>query len=126
MSSLILSFAALNGFLAVALGAFGAHALKNHLDDYLLGVYGTAVQYHFYHTGALLVVGLLAQTQAQAGLLKISAGAFGLGIVLFCGSLYLLALTGVRWLGAVTPLGGLAFLLGWACLGWAAWNLPDA
>lgn len=109
--------------LAVALGAFGAHALKGRLDEYALGVFHTAVQYHFYHSLALLAVGVLAVTQPQTALLKTSGWMFILGILIFSGSLYLLSLTGVRWLGAITPLGGLAFLAGWACLAATGWKL---
>ncbi len=126
MSKLFLSLAAANGFLAVALGAFGAHALKARLDDYALGIYQTAVQYHFYHCLALLGVGLLALWFPQSALLRTSGWAFVIGIAVFSGSLYILSLTGLRWLGAITPLGGLAFLVGWACLAVAGWRLVDA
>jgi uncharacterized membrane protein YgdD (TMEM256/DUF423 family) len=108
---------------AVAFGAFGAHALKARLDDYALGVFDTAVQYHMYHSLALLAVGLLALWQPDSTLLKSSGSLFTLGVLLFSGSLYILALTGTRWLGAITPLGGLAFLAGWACFAVAAWRL---
>ena len=108
--------------LAVLLGAFGAHALKASLDDYSRGIYETAVQYHFYHSLALLAVGLLAIHQPQAVLLKSSGWLFVIGLLVFSGSLYLLSITGVRVLGAVTPLGGLAFLGGWACLAAASWK----
>ena len=102
--------------LAVIFGAFGAHALKGRLDEYALGVFDTAVQYHFYHSLALMAVGVLAFSQPQTTMLKSSGWLFALGIVVFSGSLYLLSMTGVRWLGAITPLGGLAFIGGWACL----------
>ena len=109
--------------LAVGFGAFGAHALKNRLDDYAMGVFQTAVQYHFYHSLALLAVGVIALSQPQTALLRSSGWLFLLGILVFSGSLYCLAMTGVRWLGAVTPLGGLAFIAGWACLAAAGWKL---
>lgn len=109
--------------LAVAFGAFGAHALKHRLDDYARGIFETAVQYQFYHSIALLAVGVIAMSHPQAGLLKSSGWLFLLGMFIFSGSLYLLSLTGVRWLGAVTPLGGLAFIAGWACLAAASWKL---
>jgi uncharacterized membrane protein YgdD (TMEM256/DUF423 family) len=121
---LFLTLGALSGLLAVGLGAFGAHALRARLDDYGRGVYETAVQYHFYHALALLAVGLLALQQPSATLLKSGGWLFLLGTVLFSGSLYALAVSGVKWLGAVTPLGGLAFIAGWACLAAAAWKLP--
>lgn len=123
MAKLFITLASLSGMIAVAFGAFGAHALKNRLDDYSLGVYQTAVQYQFYHSLALLAVGLLALSQPQTALLRSSGWLFITGIVVFSGSLYLLSFTGLRWLGAITPLGGLAFIAGWACLAAASWNL---
>ncbi|MDG1944336.1 MAG: DUF423 domain-containing protein [Halioglobus sp.] len=123
MAKLFITLASLSAMLAVAFGAFGAHALKGRLDDYSLGVFETAFQYHFYHSFALLLVGVIALSQPQTAMLKSSGWLFLLGIVVFSGSLYLLSLTGVRWLGAVTPLGGLAFIAGWACLAAAGWKL---
>jgi uncharacterized membrane protein YgdD (TMEM256/DUF423 family) len=119
MSKLWLSLASMYGFLAVMLGAFGAHALKERLSPDLLAIWRTAVEYHFYHALALLAVGLLAR-QLQAGLLTVAGACFALGVLVFSGSLYALALSGVRVLGAITPLGGLLFLVGWACLSVAA------
>lgn len=109
------------GFLAVALGAFGAHGLRDRLSPELMAVYRTAVEYHFYHALALLAVAVLAQRLGGAALTTAGIG-FSLGILLFSGSLYALALTGVRWLGAITPLGGLLFLIGWAALLVLAWQ----
>jgi uncharacterized membrane protein YgdD (TMEM256/DUF423 family) len=123
MAKLFITLASLSGMLAVMLGAFGAHALKDKLDDYALGVFETAVQYHFYHSFALLAVGVIAISQPQTVMLKSSGWLFMLGILIFSGSLYLLSFTGVRWLGAVTPLGGLAFIGGWACLAATGWKL---
>jgi uncharacterized membrane protein YgdD (TMEM256/DUF423 family) len=123
MAKLFITLASLSGMLAVAFGAFGAHALKGRLDDYALGVFQTAVQYHFYHSLALLAVGILALSQPQTALLKTSGWMFFLGILVFSGSLYLLSISGMRWLGAITPLGGLAFLAGWACLAATGWKL---
>ena len=123
MAKLFITLASLSGMLAVAFGAFGAHALKDRLDDYALGVFETAVQYHFYHSLALLAVGVIALQQPQAALLRSSGWLFLLGIVVFSGSLYLLSMTGMRWLGAVTPLGGLSFIAGWACLAAAGWKI---
>ena len=107
-------------FVAVALGAFGAHALRARLTPDMTAVWQTAVQYHAWHALAVLAVGvLLLQWPGQrAG--EIAGWLFVAGIVLFSGSLYAMALTGVRGLGAVTPLGGVAFLAGWATLAWAA------
>lgn len=107
--------AGLFGFLGVGFGAFGAHALKARLSPELLAVYRTAVEYQFWHTLALLAVGLLALMR-PGPLLGASGWCFALGILIFSGSLYALALSGVRVLGAITPLGGLLFLAGWALL----------
>ena len=116
--------AACSGFLAVALGAFGAHALKDQLDSYAMSIFNTAVQYHMIHTLALLAVALLAVRVERPSRLLFSAGiAFTAGILIFSGSLYVLSITGVRWLGAITPIGGLGFLLGWALL--FCWALVD-
>jgi uncharacterized membrane protein YgdD (TMEM256/DUF423 family) len=112
--------------LAVLLGAFGAHALRGRLTPDLLGIYQTAVQYHFWHGLGVLAVGL-AVTQLPASVTLRWAGWLMLaGIVLFSGSLYLLATTGARWLGAVTPLGGTAFIAGWALLALAIARAPSA
>lgn len=123
MAKMFITLASLSGMLAVAFGAFGAHALKNRLDEYSMGVFQTAVQYHFYHSLALLAVGIIALNYPQAALLRSSGWLFALGIVVFSGSLYMLSFTGLRWLGAVTPMGGLAFMAGWACLAAASWKL---
>lgn len=100
-------------FLAVALGAFGAHGLKNKLSPEMLAVFETGVRYQFYHALGLLFVGWLSTFQPRAN----TAGwAFVLGIFIFSGSLYVLSLTGVRSWGAVAPFGGLSFLIGWSIL----------
>jgi uncharacterized membrane protein YgdD (TMEM256/DUF423 family) len=106
------------GFLAVALGAFGAHALKQRLSSEMLSVWRTGVEYHFYHALALLLLGLIAR-QTPSVVLNASGACFSLGVLLFSGSLYALALSEVRLLGAITPFGGLLFLAGWALLGYA-------
>lgn len=118
MGQFFLAASAISGFIAVALGAFGAHALKQRLSADMLAVYETAVQYHFYHTLALLAVAVLMVGGAQG--LKLSAVLFLVGTLIFSGSLYALALSGVKILGAVTPIGGLCLLAGWACLTYAA------
>ena len=118
MARNFLVIAALSGFLAVALGAFGAHGLKDRLAPDLMAVYQTAVQYHFYHTLVLLAVAMLLLRYPQQGILVASGSLLLVGLVLFSGSLYVLALSGVRWLGAITPLGGVAFLLAWLLLAW--------
>lgn len=110
-----LFLAALFGFLSVALGAFGAHSLKNILDAYGKSVYEKAVLYQMFHSMALLAVGVLQHLFKE---ISFSPAGFGflIGILLFSGSLYFLAITGLKWLGAITPIGGLAFLFGWAWL----------
>jgi len=109
-------------FAAVGLGAFGAHALKARLSPDFAGVYQTAVQYHFWHALGLLAVGMLLAQKPASGALAAAAWLLVAGLVLFCGSLYALALTGVRGFGAVTPIGGVAFLGGWAMVVWAAFR----
>ncbi len=106
-------------FAAVALGAFGAHALRARLAPEMAEVWRTAVQYHAWHALALLAAGLALDQHPGSTGLAAAAWLFAAGIALFSGSLYLLALTGLRPLGAVTPLGGVAFLLGWAAFAWA-------
>src|SRR6266513_3825371 len=103
------------GFLGVVFGAFGAHALRSRLSPEMLAVFETGVRYQMYHAFALLITAL-ALARFDGWLLRTAGWLFTAGIVLFSGSLYALALTGVTVLGAITPLGGLAFLAGWACL----------
>lgn len=105
---------------AVAAGAFGAHALKARLSPDLLAVYRTAVEYHFYHALGLVLVGCIVARVADTTLAAASGWLMLAGIVLFSGSLYLLVATGTRWLGAVTPFGGLAFIVAWVLLAVAA------
>lgn len=106
------------GFLSVALGAFGAHALKTRLSAEMLVVWKTAVEYQFLHALAILLVVALAERLGQT-LANTAVACFAVGVLLFSGSLYALALTGIRPLGAITPLGGIFFLVGWAVLFWA-------
>jgi len=108
----ILIVAALSGALAVMLGAFGAHGLKKVIIPDMLEVFKTGVQYQFYHTFALLAVGLFMQT-GKSKALKWAGYLFITGIVLFSGSLYVLAISGIKMLGAITPVGGVAFIAGW-------------
>jgi uncharacterized membrane protein YgdD (TMEM256/DUF423 family) len=109
-------------FAAVAVGAFGAHALKARLAPESMAIYQTAVQYHFWHALGLLAVGILLQQRPDSGALASAAWLLTAGVLLFCGSLYALALTGTRGWGAVTPFGGVAFLAAWGAVGWAAWR----
>lgn len=113
---LFLAFAAVSGFIAVAMGALGAHALKGRLAPDLVAAYQTAVQYQFWHTLAMLWIAGLWRQRLESGLLSWSAVAMLAGIVLFSGSLYALVLTEQRWFGIITPFGGLSFLAGWLLL----------
>lgn len=123
----VLAIGAGFALLGVAAGAFAAHGLATVLDARPLAIFETAARYQMYHAFALLVVGLLSLgPQFSRALLQFASGAFMLGIVLFCGSLYLLALTGIGWLGAITPIGGTAFLFGWLATLLAALKRPPA
>jgi uncharacterized membrane protein YgdD (TMEM256/DUF423 family) len=111
-----LFWAAVNGFVAVTLGAFGAHALAARVTPQRLDNWHTAVQYQMFHVVALVAVAFLIRELGPMPLLRVSGRLFLAGIVLFSGSLYLLVLSNQRWLGMVTPVGGLCFLAGWAVL----------
>ena len=119
MTRIFFFLGAVSAFIGVAAGAFGAHGLKGRIEPELLAVFETGVRYQMYHALALIAA---AWAYARQPTKVTAAGGwlFVLGIIVFSGSLYLLSLSGVRWLGAVTPLGGLAFLAGWVCLAWAA------
>ena len=116
MANTFLLIGSLLGFLGVAAGAFGAHGLRSRLSPDMLAVFETAVRYQMYHVFALLITAAVMARVGDARLLAIAGWSFIAGVVLFSGSLYALALTGISGLGAITPLGGLAFLVGWACL----------
>lgn len=123
MFRVLLLLAALFGFTGVGLGAFAAHGLKGQLSAEYLAVFQTGVHYQMLHVLALL--GLAALWQRLGGRLLTAAGVcFCVGILLFSGSLYALTLSGISVLGMITPVGGLMFLVGWLCLGLAAWRLP--
>lgn len=116
------------GFLAVALGAFGAHGLKNKLDAYSMGVFQTAVQYHISHAIVLLILAFgltFIPRVTTSNAAHVSAWAFTLGILIFSGSLYALALTGNTKLGAITPIGGLGFLIGWAGIAYMGYQFTS-
>lgn len=121
MNTAIFLSAAASGFLTVLLGAFGAHALKNSLTPADLSIWQTAVHYQMFHTAALLVLGLMPAAH-ETRTFRLAGWCLGTGIVLFSGSLYLLVLTGRTWLGGITPLGGLLFLVGWGALARHAWR----
>jgi uncharacterized membrane protein YgdD (TMEM256/DUF423 family) len=117
-----LRLGAILGFLAVGFGAFGAHGLKERLEE--LGTtanYNTAAQYHMYHALAMLAVGFVATSRPGTSA-QVAGWAFSIGVILFSGSLYALAITGDRWWGRVTPFGGVALLVGWIALAIAAWS----
>ena len=121
MDRWFLTLGSLSAFLAVGAGAFGAHAFKTRIAPDLLDVYETAARYHFFQALGLIVVAFAAAR--WPGLpVQLAGWLFLAGTLLFSGSLYLLSLTGLRWLGAITPFGGLAFLAGWLCLAWAGWR----
>jgi uncharacterized membrane protein YgdD (TMEM256/DUF423 family) len=117
MAKLFLSLSSVFGFLSVALGAFGAHALKQRFNDYQMGIFQTGIHYQFFHTLALVGVGALLLKWPDSLGLKYSGLAFVFGVLVFSGSLYLLAFTQIKWLGAITPIGGVSFLIGWILLG---------
>lgn len=124
----LLTFAGLSGAIAVMLGAFAAHGLKAILPEYLLGVFETGVQYQFIHTLAILACGVLLQMKLGAKSQKyffIAAICFIIGILCFSGSLYALALTGIKWFGPITPFGGLLFIIGWGVFSFAALNIKE-
>lgn len=118
MAKSIIVWAAALLAIAVGVGAFGAHALKDTLSEEYLKVYQTGVQYHFYHALGMLLIGVLAVSYPSK-LLKLAAIFLALGILLFSGSLYALAITGVKTLGIITPFGGVSFIAGWLLLIWA-------
>ncbi|MBW4658437.1 MAG: DUF423 domain-containing protein [Drouetiella hepatica Uher 2000/2452] len=127
MIRIFLTIAAILGGTSVAAGAFATHALKDRLSERAIEIFETGARYQMYHALALLLVGLLlsqAEGQSESGrsLLTFTGCAFMAGVAIFSGSLYALSFSGIKWLGAITPLGGLAFLLGWGSLAIAAWG----
>ncbi|RHX87797.1 DUF423 domain-containing protein [Leptospira stimsonii] len=115
----ILILSSISGFLAVAIGAFGAHALKPYLTPEMIVIYETGNKYHLIHSIPPLILAITGYVQSSRFAL-ISSILYLAGIFIFSGSLYLLAITGIRVLGAITPIGGISFLLAWAFLGWSA------
>ncbi len=120
MSRTFLFLGSINAFLAVALGAFGAHGLKGRLDADMLAVYHTGVQYHIVHALGLLAVGIMAHWMPASAALRWAGWLLLAGIILFSGSLYVLSLSGLRWIGMITPFGGSAFLAAWILVAMAA------
>lgn len=122
-SRIFILVAAILAGLSVATGAFASHALKTKLSDRALEIFETGAKYQMYHALALLLVALLlSRTETTTTLLTVAGYAFIIGIALFSGSLYALSLSGVKWLGAITPFGGVAFLIGWGTIAIAALN----
>jgi uncharacterized membrane protein YgdD (TMEM256/DUF423 family) len=124
MDRIFITIGALSGFLAVAAGAFGAHALRDRLTTDMLGVFQTGVTYQMYHALALVGVGILLArfSMDESAFVSAAGWLFVAGTLLFSGSLYALSLSGTTWLGAITPLGGIAFLLGWLALAIGIWR----
>ncbi len=122
MLKLFVALGSINAFLAVALGAFGAHGLKNVLSPERLEVYQTGTYYHMVHALALILIAILADRFPGSSLVAWSGWLILLGIVLFSGSLYALTLSGISALGAITPFGGVAFLIGWILLAVGVWR----
>ena len=118
-SKIYIITAAVLGALAVGFGAFGAHGLREILSPRMLEVYQTAVKYQMFHVSALLGVGILLKSSENNTWLKLAGFFFIVGTAVFSGSLYTLSITGVRWLGAITPVGGVFFIIGWLLLGWS-------
>ena len=123
MAKLFILLGSLNAMLVVVLGAFGAHGLKSRLSGDMMSVYQTAVQYHCYHALGLILIGIIAFHLPTSGWLRWSGWTMFAGILVFSGSLYLLALTQTRWLGMITPVGGLTFIISWLLLARAVLDL---
>ena len=123
MQKLFLISGAISGFLGVAAGAFGAHGLKKTMAPDLFEIFEVGVRYQMYHALALIVVGALLW---KGRAIDMAGWGFLIGTIIFSGSLYALSLSGQRWFGAITPIGGVAFLIGWAALAWAALQRPQA
>ncbi len=121
MTKKILLISSLLLALAVVLGAFGAHGLKARITPELLEVYKTGVEYHFYHALGLMLIGVLS-FHINSGLINWAAILLIAGILIFSGSLYVLAITGIKWLGAITPIGGMSFIVGWILLAVGIWK----
>lgn len=122
MNNRLIPLGAIVALLGVAFGAFGAHALKGQLDGYYLEIYKTGVLYHLIHALGIILIGIIAQNSVNSGRVLLSGYLMVGGIVVFSGSLYLLAITGQRWLGAITPIGGILFLLAWGLLALTKWK----
>ncbi|MEB3341372.1 DUF423 domain-containing protein [Okeania sp.] len=124
MTKIFIIIASMLGGLSVVASSFAAHALKEKLTEYSLDIFQTGARLQMYHALALLMIALLLTIEElPQSLMVISGYAFIAGIAIFSGSLYALSLTGIKWLGAITPIGGVAFIIGWSCLAIAGWKL---
>ncbi|NEP04643.1 MAG: DUF423 domain-containing protein [Okeania sp. SIO2G4] len=124
MTRIFLVIASILGGLSVVAGSFASHALKEKFSQYFLDIFQTGARLQMYHSLALLMVAFLLTIEELPQGLMVAAGyAFIIGIVIFSGSLYALSLTGIKWLGAITPIGGIALIIGWGCMAVAGWNL---
>jgi uncharacterized membrane protein YgdD (TMEM256/DUF423 family) len=122
MLKIIFTFAGISGLVSVVLGAFGAHLLRGKIDERLMHAFETGVHYHLAHSIVLLFCCLLIQQWGKHWSLEFAAYSFSAGIILFSGSLYLLSVTGMKWLGPITPLGGLCLIVGWCLLSISIWQ----
>ena len=122
MSKLFLILGSINAATAVTMGAFGSHSLKTKISENMLSVFQTAVQYHFYHSLGLLIIGLLTMYFKPLKYINIAGWMMLIGIILFSGSLYALSTTGTRWFGFITPFGGIAFIISWVFIAVTAWK----
>lgn len=121
--NVIISVGSFNAALAIALGAFAAHGLEKHLDERSIQVFNTAADFHFWHALGIILVGLVAKVYTHN--CSAIASLMNLGIILFCGSLYVLSTTGIKWLGMITPFGGTAFIVAWLWLCWKTLHAQD-
>ena len=117
------AIASMFGGISVVLGAFASHALKDRLSANSLAIWETGTKYQMYHALALMLVAILVSRFPDSTLLTLAGYAFIIGTFIFSGSLYALTLTGIKWLGAITPIGGMAFIVGWLCLALATWRI---
>jgi uncharacterized membrane protein YgdD (TMEM256/DUF423 family) len=122
MQKVFLTLGSIAMALAVTLGAFGAHGLKSKLTTEMLDIFETGVRYHFYHALGLLLIGTIANWLPNSSLLSWSGWLMIAGILIFSGSLYILSISGIRWLGAITPIGGLCFIASWVLLAITIWK----
>ena len=123
VTRIFLAIASMFGGISVVLGAFASHALKDRLSTNSLAIWSTGTQYQMYHALALMLVAILVSRFPDSTLLTVAGYAFIIGTFIFSGSLYALTLTGIKWLGAITPIGGMAFIVGWLCLALATWRI---